>query len=502
MRIKNLYAAFLALVLTLAVIPATSVLAQGMYDTNYFAYSYEAIVLEYELDDAMYYEMAPHFIFPEYGVYDEERYETTPDFGNDFGGFEIEIFEIIEEYLTDYLDIVDITTVESMSLEYFLQSDIEAFSSFSLRESPPIPLEGFSLDEVLLKASVPSQYAEDELTRRSAIEPFSNNMPIGSRRSSVGQLFGSGHEMVYEINITQRSMFTALLHMPSNVDFDLFVLRHNGLFFELIAQSYRYNPEIIRFIADPGQYFIVVSSWFGAGQYILDLHAALPTATTHNNTMARAIQLPANNFNVTGNVICLPGVRSFYRTSLSGMREVTFSFTPPNGVNARLLLIMGNSVSLIQPGVTYSIPAGIIYLVVESIDSTFNPNSQSSIGMASVPHTPNSVTGVTTSGTAVGPNNRIWRNGGRHLTIRGRTTLNGTPVGYADLVVGARNQHMINHGLIEHSVRSDSFGNFEATFVPSMPTTTHEGNSGYLFVRRSDSSIRMWRRDVFFGFLQ
>ena len=121
------------------------------------------------------------------------------------------------------------------------------------------------------------------------------------------------------------------------------------------------------------------------------------------------------------------------------------------------------------------------------------------------PSTPMEIRNVRLSGTATwaGNPNAIARNSNRSLTVRGWATSNGFSLPNTELVVGAYNPRAPLSGTNRREsgvVRTDSAGNFTATFTPSVTSTSQDGDFGYIYIRPANSSAWIWSQRVQFQF--
>ena len=514
---KKVCATLIAIVLTITALPASVVSAQEIADTGYPGY--EVVFQEYAPGNAVYYEDISEAIIPEceesgfpennyFDVWEIPGYDPVFDFDVDIYDldFEIEIFEI--EYVSDA---IDITTLESIPLDYFLGdfSDV-AIRGSGDRESLSGQYDGFVIDEIpsAISAFGATDIAPMNINNPNLAWPLMPNVP-----ESRDSLTARGQVRWYFLEVHQRSRLTAALNMPSNVDFDLEVFRLNQstMMLQSVGFSWQHNPEIVRVIAEPGIYFFAISSFIGTGPFVLTPHLAAGSVNNGlNHTQATATPLASDNFTVNG-VICNPFDLHWYSFNLTGMRYATFTFTRPAGMNAEFFLVNGEFVYSITPGVQYRLPGVRLYIIVRGVNGWHNPNLLYTLRMTSqAPSQPQPQPqdlvifdqNVTLSGSAFGGGTTIFRNPGLSLQIRGWVTRGGVSAPNVELVVGAFNRSAPGgDSRREITIRSDSTGGFTAIFTPNLPTSNHNGDFGELYIRtaRNGGGTWLWGRDAFFA---
>ena len=248
----------------------------------------------------------------------------------------------------------------------------------------------------------------------------------------------------------------------------------------------------MRRIVDPGIYFFAVAAFSGTGPFIITPFVSTHVANGLNHTQATAAVMPTNNFTTNG-VLCNPYDWHWFRFDLSGIRLATFTFNRA-GMSAEFFLVRGQNVYVVNPGVQYTLFGGRYYIIVRGINRWHNPTLQYTLGLSSQDPPPPRINGVQNAffgGTAFGGNFgngiSIFRNSGLSLTVRGRAVcVNGGSVSNADIVVVAFNPNAPGGDTRRQGWgRTDNQGHFTVSFTPNVQTSSHEGNWGQIYIRRS-----------------
>ncbi|MCL2049846.1 MAG: hypothetical protein FWG87_14085 [Defluviitaleaceae bacterium] len=320
-------------------------------------------------------------------------------------------------------EIIDLSSLEKVSLDDIMGKHSSERSASDILAD--MHFEQIEINAIPPKTNASAESRSSSTTTRNINDPnLAYFLPFNT--PTLGEITAPGQQRWFFTEVTQRCMFTTSLLMNYGTEFDLYVFKLNNNSLEPVDMSYSLNPRTIKFIADPGYYFLAAVGFSGTGVFEISAYnSTADLANGANGAMATATNLGTTNIFTRTGVIDNPYDLDFFKFTITTNRTATLAFTQPAGVNYVLYFIEnGTSAYEISSSGFFNIPAGTHYIAVQSRYGAFNPTSTYSFSLFSVPQCPFNAPFplvATTDGSNVLSSN----NNGGNLHV------NGTPLNFS-----------------------------------------------------------------------
>ena len=168
-------------------------------------------------------------------IYDANEVSTQDIAIEEVAGIRFIDIEFDYEFETEE---ITLDSVESFPLEYFIQDNYREVSVLRNRDTRISDFNGFVVDKIPSYVSAVNNREievsgfEANGVNEAEISPFNTNPNLAfpllpNVPETRDAITAPGQVRWYFMELTQRSRLTAVMHMPTNADFDLLVFRLN-----------------------------------------------------------------------------------------------------------------------------------------------------------------------------------------------------------------------------------------------------------------------------------